>query len=206
MMEKAALIIIDMQNGFLNPQSAQCIRMAAQTVPACCRALHYARQIQMPVFFVKRRYRADGSDVELCRYQAWMAGGKALAPEAPEEIGEDFPEELSPQPGDYIIYKPRWSAFFQTELDLILRRLDIRTVLLAGTTTPNCVRTTCYDALAMDYNVIVLEDCCSSQTTEIQRANMEDMMRVGAMLSDSGELLEGRLEEIGDMKESWKLQ
>ena len=61
----------------------------------------------------------------------------------------------------------------------------MRTVLLAGTTTPNCIRTTCYDAIALEYNTVVLTDCCSSQTEEIQRANLADMERVGAILMDS---------------------
>lgn len=204
-MEKAALIMIDMQNGFIHPKSAQCIRMAADTVPACAEALAYARKNQIPVFLVKRKYRADGSDVELSRYDSWKAGGRALSPGAPEEIGEEFPPELAPVRGEYVIIKPRWSAFFQTELDLILRRLDVRTVLLAGTTTPNCVRTTCYDALALDYNVVVLEDCCSSQTPEIQRANMEDMQRAGAFLTDTKGLCKGALETLADGKKGWTL-
>ena len=74
------------------------------------------------------------------------------------------------------------AAFFQTELDLILRRLHIDTVVLIGTTTPNCVRTTCYDAIALDYKTIVIERCCSSNTEEIQRVNMEDMERIGAVI------------------------
>lgn len=89
---------------------------------------------------------------------------------------------MEPQPGDYTITKPRWSAFFQTELDLILRRLRVETVILIGTTTPNCVRTTCYDAISLDYNVVILPECCSAQTEEIQRVNLEDMARVGAQL------------------------
>ena len=76
---------------------------------------------------------------------------------------------------------------FQTELDLILRRMDIRTVILAGTTTPNCIRTTCYDANALDYNVVVLSDCTSSQTEEIQQANLSDMERMGALIINSRE-------------------
>ena len=86
------------------------------------------------------------------------------------------------EPGDYEIIKPRWSAFFLTELDLILRRKGIDTVILTGTTTPNCIRTTCYDAIALDYHTYILENCCSSQSEEIQRANMEDMARIGAVI------------------------
>ncbi|MBR4283198.1 MAG: isochorismatase family protein, partial [Anaerotignum sp.] len=54
-----------------------------------------------------------------------------------------------------------------------------------GTTTPNCIRTTCYDGLSLDYNILIVEDCCSSNTEEIQRVNMEDMERVGAVLTSA---------------------
>ena len=103
----------------------------------------------------------------------------------PGTYGTREPEPLKPRPGDYTIIKPRWSAFFQTELDLLLRRLGIRSVILAGTTTPNCIKTTCYDANALDYNVVVLSDCTSSQTEEIQRVNLEDMDRMGAAIMDT---------------------
>lgn len=182
---RSAFLLIDMENGFLDPGGGHRIRGAQATVPACVHALDLARAKGIPVFFVKRIYRSDGSDVELTRYAAWKAGGRACGPASTGPNSAQAPEGLRPQPGDYTIIKPRWSAFFQTELDLILRRLDVRTVILAGTTTPNCVRTTCYDAIALEYNTVVLTDCCSSQTEEIQRANLEDMGRAGAILMDS---------------------
>ena len=182
---RAALILIDMENGFVEPEGGHCIRFAQSTVPACVRAVETAREKGIPVFFVKRIYRADGSDVELTRYAGWVAGNRACGPASTGPNSAQAPEGLRPKPGDYTIIKPRWSAFFQTELDLILRRLNIRTVILAGTTTPNCVRTTCYDAIALEYNAVVLTDCCSSQTEEIQRVNLEDMGRAGAMLMNS---------------------
>ena len=182
---RSALLLIDMENGFVDPRGGHCIRFAQSTIPACAQALELARSKGIPVFFVKRIYRADGSDVELTRYQAWKAGGRACGPASEGCNSAQAPKALRPQPGDYTIIKPRWSAFFQTELDLILRRLDVRTVLLAGTTTPNCVRTTCYDAIALEYNTVVLTDCCSSQTEEIQRVNLGDMERAGAILMDN---------------------
>ena len=159
---RAALLVIDMENGFVTPQGGHCIRGAAATVPACVRAVELAREKGIPVFFVKRIYRADGSDVELTRYEGWKAGGRACGPASLGPNSAQAPEGLQPQPGDYTICKPRWSAFFHTELDLILRRLDIRTVILTGTTTPNCIRTSCYDAMALEYNTVILTDCCSA--------------------------------------------
>jgi len=182
---RSALLVIDMENGFVEPEGGHCIRFARSTVPACVRAVETARKKGIPVFFVKRIYRTDGSDVELTRHAAWVAGNRACAPASTGPNSAQAPEGLRPQPGDYTIIKPRWSAFFQTELDLLLRRLDVRTVILTGTTTPNCVRTSCYDAISLEYNTVVLTDCCSSQTEEIQRVNLEDMGRAGAILMDS---------------------
>ena len=87
-----------------------------------------------------------------------------------------------------MLVKPRFSAFFHTGLDLILRRLGVQTVLLAGTTTPNCIRTTCYDAISLDYDAVVLSDCTSSVTDAVQAANLADMQRVGAAVCASTEL------------------
>lgn len=179
---KSAMIVIDMEKGFVEAESAHCIRTAKATIPACSTALEIAREKGIPVFFVNRIYRANGSDVEATRYHSWIQGGRAMTPGSTGCCSYEMPEGMIPQFGDYTLIKPRWSAFFQTELDLILRRLRVETVILIGTTTPNCVRTTCYDAVSLDYNVIVLPACCSSQTEEIQRSNLEDMERIGAQM------------------------
>ena len=179
---RAALLVIDMQNGFLNPSSAHCIPTAAATVPACAEAIAACRERNLPVFFVVRKYRGNGSDVEFSRYPGWRDGGKALSPVCGEALSDELPPEFGRCERDYTIVKPRFSAFFQTELDLVLRRLGVNTVLLAGTTTPNCIRTTCYDALSLDYNTVVLRDCVSSVTEEIQRVNLQDMENAGAKI------------------------
>jgi len=184
-----ALVVIDMENAFIDPASPLCIKNALATVPACGKVIRKARERKIPVFFVNRIYRKNGSDVEFTRYQSWFDGGRYLAPGSTGPLSIDVPAEFKPAEGDYCIIKPRFSAFFQTELDLILRRLGIRTVILTGTTTPNCIRTTCYDGLSLDYNILIIEDCCSSNTDEIQRVNMEDMARVGAVITTADDFL-----------------
>ena len=169
-MKDTALLVIDMQNGFLNKRSPLYIDGAAATVPACAEMIAFCRAQKVPVFFVTRVYAADGSDVEHTRYEAWAKGGKPPSPGCAKEISADMPESFGEDKRDYHIIKPRYSAFFVTGLDLILRRLGIRHLLLAGTTTPNCIRTTCYDAISLDYAVTVLSDCTSSKTPEIAAA------------------------------------
>lgn len=192
----AAFVIIDMQNGFIDPSSPLCVAGAAKTVPACARALDAARRQGSPVFHVKRSYAADGSDVEACRWAVWKEGGRPLSDADPESAA--FPAELAPRPGDRVVVKPRFSAFFQTELDMVLRRLGVGTVVLAGTTTPNCVRSTCYDALSLGYNVVVVEDCTSSRTQAVQDANIEDMRHIGAAIVDCDEYCAHGLEGVED--------
>lgn len=187
--KKTALVVIDMEQAFIQEASPLCIKYAAATVPACGKVIEKARERGIPVFFVNRVYRKNGSDVEFTRYSSWERGGRYLAPESTGALSIEVPTEFIPQKGDYTIIKPRFSAFFQTELDLILRRLGTHTIFLAGTTTPNCIRTTCYDGLSLDYNIAVLTDCCSSNTEEIQRVNMEDMERAGAVLVSAEDFL-----------------
>ena len=111
----------------------------------------------------------------------------------------DEPAPLAPQPGDRVIVKPRFSAFFNTNLDNVLRRLDVGTVVLTGTTTPNCIRTTCYDALSLDYNVAIIEDCTSSRTPAVQAANIEDMAHIGAQMITCDEFCKRGLENVRDV-------
>ena len=187
-MHKYALVVIDMQRGFLDPSSPLYIAGAADTVPACAQAIDCCHRAGVPVVFAVRHYRADGSDVERARYDVWAKGGKPLSEMCPASMSDAWPEEFRRAPADYVIVKPRLSAFFHTELDLILRRLGVNTVLLAGTTTPNCIRSTFYDALSLDYDAVVLSDCTSSVTPAVQQANLADMQRVGGRIMTAADL------------------
>ena len=179
---RSVLLIIDMEKAFVNPGAALWIRGAMETVPRIAAVIEEAREAGIQVIWIKRVYKADGSDMELSRrrdlFSRELYG--VLAPESTGLNSIEEPEGLERKPDEKVIIKPRFSAFFHTELDEFLRGKGIDTVLLAGTTTPNCIRCTCYDAISLDYRCIVLEPCCSSQTPEIQAANIEDMERVGA--------------------------
>ncbi len=179
-MNNTALIMIDMQRGFIAPSSPLCIAGAAATVPNCAEAIRFFHEKELPVFYAVRHYRADGSDVEKARAKVWEDGGKPLSEVCCESMSDAFPESFEVSERDRVFIKPRFSAFFATSLDLVLRRLGVQTVVLAGTTTPNCIRTSCYDALSLDYDVVVLSDCTSSVSDAVQTANLEDMQRAGA--------------------------
>ena len=172
---RAAFLLIDMQNGFIDAASPLCIAGAAATVPACAHALAAAREHGLAVFHVRRAYAADGSDVEAVRWETWAEGGRPLSAADPASL--DCPPELSPAPGEPVIMKPSWSAFFGTDLAALLRARGIGTLVLAGTTTPNCVRSTAYDGLALGFNVAVLRDATSSRSPEAQEVTSSDPAR-----------------------------
>ena len=193
---RATFLLIDMQNGFIDGASPLCIAGAAATVPACAHALAAAREHGLAVFHVRRAYAADGSDVEAVRWETWAEGGRPLSAADPASL--DCPPELSPAPGEPVIMKPSWSAFFGTDLAALLRARGIGTLVLAGTTTPNCVRSTAYDGLALGFNVAVLRDATSSRSPEAQEANLADMEAVGIQLLHTDDFAANGLLHVRD--------
>ena len=179
-----AFLVIDMQKAFVEPGAALRIAGAKATVPAIRRALDAARRAGARIWWVEREYAADGSDMEKPRRKALESLGISgvLAPGSTGLNSVEQPDGLRKEPGDRTIIKKRYSAFFGTDLDRQLREEGIETIVLLGTTTPNCIRSTCYDGISLNYDVVVLEPCCSSNTPEIQRSNMEDMERAGAVI------------------------
>ena len=195
---RAALVLIDMQNGFIDATSPLCVAGAAATVPACARALKAARAHGLHIFHVRREYAADGSDVEATRYAAWAESGRPLSAADPASL--NCPPELVPAPGEPVVVKPSWSAFFGTELALMLRALGVDTLVLAGTTTPNCVRSTAYDGLSLGFNVAVLRDATSSRTPEVQEANLADMEHAGIQLLNVDDFVARGLDYVRDVE------
>lgn len=193
---RAAFLLIDMQNGFIDGASPLCIAGAAATVPACAHALAAAREHGLAVFHVRRAYAADGSNVEAVRWEAWAEGGRPLSSADPMSLA--CPSELAPAPGEPVVVKPSWSAFFGTDLDALLRARGIGTLVLAGTTTPNCVRSTAYDGLARGFNVAVLRDATSSRSPEAQEANLADMEAAGIQLIHTDDFAANGLLHVHD--------
>lgn len=91
----------------------------------------------MAIYHVRRAYAFDGSDVEPVRRRIWLAGGRPLCREGSDPHSIEVPDELAPHEGECIVHKPRFSAFFDTQLDAMLRERDINTIVLpVPTVTP----------------------------------------------------------------------
>ncbi len=172
---KTALMVVDMQKDFVEPGGAMRIPGAKEVVPGIKEALEASREAGLPIFHVKRVHRADGSDVEKFRYEMFRK-----TPYAVEKTeGSEIVEELKPARGETVLPKTRFSAFFHTNLDALLKRTGVGEIVLAGIQSPNCIRATAVDALALDYDVVLLTDAIGSQTKEVHDANMRDMESMG---------------------------
>ena len=86
-----------------------------------------------------------------------------------------------------MVLKRRFSAFFQTTLDMMLRRLGVERVVLCGVQTPNCIRAAAFDAVSLDYpEVAVLEDATASASPQVQDANIRDIRNIGVKVVSVG--------------------
>ncbi|HJO92352.1 MAG TPA: isochorismatase family cysteine hydrolase [Victivallales bacterium] len=170
------LIISDMQNDKVLPGSPLRVAGAKTTIPVILKALNVCRALKLPIFHIVREYRPDGSDIEVTRLSKFMEVNKGLVPGTP---GCNIVDELRPMPGEYKIVKNRFSAFMNTELDFILRRLNVNELVVCGTEYPGCIRTTVFDGISYGYNVTVLTDATSAKSQEIADANIRDMQDYG---------------------------
>ncbi len=186
-MARNAFIVIDMQKDFNLEGAPFRVDCGLQAIPYIEQALEATRKTNIPVFHVFRYYRADGSDCEITRYDGFKAKGGGCVTATP---GAEIMDTLKPIAGEYQIVKQRWSAFFNTELDLILRRLQVKQVILTGVQTPNCVRGTAWDANSLDYEIVVLTDATNAATPEVHNANLFDMKNIGCKLMTTAEYVE----------------
>lgn len=183
-MERPALLIIDMQNDFVCEGSPYRVAGAAAVIPKIQEVLAEFRKRKLPVFHILRIHRPDGSDVEIIRQEKFKKLPFAVA----GTKGAAVIDELAPRAGEYILTKTRMSAFIGTELDLMLRTLGITTVVVTGIQTPNCIRTTVFDAIAYNYPAIIVDDAVGAATEEIHRANLRDMENIGVRVVRSTDI------------------
>lgn len=182
---KVALFIIDMQKDFVLPESPSCITGANATIPSIVKILNEFRDRELPIFHIVREYRGDGSDIEKFRLKEFVEKKKYAVPNT---SGCEIVDELKPKDNEYRIVKNRFSGFMNTELDFMLRRLEISKIIITGTQYPNCVRATAFDAVALGYDVAVVTDATSAATEGVAMANIIDLQNIGISCIKSNEL------------------
>jgi len=178
-MAKHAIIIVDMINDFVT--GALKAERATRIVPTIQRLLTFARENHIPVIYANDSHLPK-IDKE---FQLW--GQHAVK----GTQGASVIEELKQKEGDYTVEKRRYSGFFETELDLLLRELGVDSLIFAGIATNICVQHTMADAYFRGYKIILPEDCVEAFSDEEQKYGLDYAKRVyGAKVTPLKDLIE----------------
>jgi ureidoacrylate peracid hydrolase len=176
---RAAVLVVDMQNDFgseggMFHRAGIDISAIQRTVAPTAAVLGVARSIGMKVIYLKMAFRPDlsdagGTDSPNRTRHLYFGVGQAVTNPAGgasrilirDTWNTDIVPELAPQTGDGVVYKHRFSGFYETDLDEILKKAGIDQLVVTGCTTSVCVESTIRDAMYRDYSCLLLSDCCA---------------------------------------------
>lgn len=189
---KTAVIVVDMQNDFgskggMFDRAGLDISMIQKAVAPTAKVLNAARQAGIKVIYLKMGFYPDLSNLgsadapNRVRHLRRGVGQTVRTPDGtPSRIlirdtwNTEILPELKPQPGDVVMYKHRFSGFYQTDLDATLKNLGIKYLIITGCTTSVCVESTVRDAMFRDYLSVLLADCTAEPIgSGLPRSNHE---------------------------------
>jgi nicotinamidase-related amidase len=198
----AALLTIDTQNDFTLPNLPFAITGTFEVVPKMSHVLHAFRIAGKPIIHVIRIYNSDGSNVDLCRRRAIaeLANKLVIAGTQGAELVNELKHFSSSKvmldtelllkgklqqvaSEEWIMYKPRWGAFYATPLERHLRDLNTNTVVVCGCNFPNCPRTTIYEASERDFRVVLIKDA----TSNVYKRGLQELDNIGVELMTSND-------------------
>ncbi|HEY1231952.1 MAG TPA: cysteine hydrolase [Candidatus Binatia bacterium] len=176
-LNKTALLFFDILNGYVAGPEPGKVRALKPWIQNAVKLSKAGRAAGLPIFFAKGNHRRDNATTALLltdtnnSLQPWPNGEvtKTQMHVIAGDKSSDVLADLEPNAEDYYIVKYRWSAFFQTYLDLALRTRGIDTVIISGGSTDVGVTSTLYSGRDLDYNMIVVSDACG--TSHDQRAH-----------------------------------
>jgi nicotinamidase-related amidase len=198
---KSALITIDTQCDTLDGQPFE-IPGTSAILPRMEALLQTYREAEKPIIHIVRIYKADGSNVDLCRRELIERGtallipgssGSRLAPELLPHAGIELDADLLLDGGiqklnssEVVIYKPRWGAFYNTPVERHLRELGVSTLVFSGCNFPNCPRASIYEASERDFRVVLVEDAISGYYEQGRR----EMRNIGVELISTDQVID----------------
>ena len=166
-MTGTALLVMDVQNGIVE-------RFAAGAPPlldALGRAITGARAAGVPVVYVRVAFRPGAPEIS-ARNKAFAAAAAAGAMSI-DDASTEVHAAVAPEPGDVLVTKKRVSAFAGSDLDVVLRSLDVDALVLTGIATSGVVLSTLRMAADLDYELTVLRDACADGDEEVHRVLMD---------------------------------
>jgi nicotinamidase-related amidase len=173
---RSALLVVDMNRSHLDHSIGHLLvekQESDRVVAAAVRARDLVAAAGLPIIFVRTHHRHDPRTDTVVdnKNPFWMAQQNSVIPGLGKPrrstaiegapVTEIVPA-LAPRPGEHTVVKHRYSAFDNTDLEHLLRNLDLETLIICGVNTNNCVLCACFDAFNRDYRVLVLKDVCAS--------------------------------------------
>jgi nicotinamidase-related amidase len=163
--ESAALLVVDMQQFFLDPASPTFTCGGPPIISNIEKVIRAFREAGRPVIFTKHVHHPDHLDAGI---MGWWWEGMCVEGSPESEI----PSQIAPLPNEKVILKHRYSAFYNTDLETILRVLKVEDLVIIGIMTNMCVESTTRDAYYRDYRVFLLADATGSVTEEMHLASL----------------------------------
>lgn len=163
--EKSALLVIDMQRFFLDPKSPTFTCGGLAILPGSKRLITAFREAGRPVIYTRHVHHPGLLDAGIMK---WWWEGMCIEGSPESEIHDD----IAPMPGEKVILKHRYSAFYNTDLETVLRCLKIEDLVIGGIMTNLCCESTARDAYYRDYRVFFLADGTGSINEEMHAASL----------------------------------
>lgn len=160
-----ALLLIDVLNDFLFPESDKLLRYALPASRRLAKLRQHIKGNGIPVIYVNDNFGRWQSD-----FKEQIA--RCTSPQCP---GHEVASLLLPEEDDYFVLKPKHSGFYSTSLEVLLGYLGVRDLILTGFATDICVLYTANDAYMRDYGITVVSDCVAAETLPANRIALDQM-------------------------------
>lgn len=185
--DKTALLIIDMNKAFVGKGAPLEVPKAIDNVPRIKQLLETCRSIKVPVIHVSHVFRRDGRDRGYM-YEFWPILKQGALEEGSE--GTEIYPDIAPIEGETVITKHRYSAWFGTDLEIVIRNLKVDTLIICGTTTDRCTGLTAYEAFMRDLKVVFPEDANATFQDEVHAGMIISLDMGAAMIVKTADLVE----------------
>jgi len=191
-LDTTALVVIDMQRDFLEPGGfgeslGNDVSQLRRTIEPLAALMARWRAAGLPIIHTREGHLPDLSDCPPAKLQRG-APSMRIGDPGPKgrilirgEYGHDIVDELRPIEGEAVVDKPGKGAFYATELQELLDKDGIKSLLVAGVTTEVCVHTTVREANDRGYECLVLADCVGSYFPEFQRVGLQMIAAQGGI-------------------------
>ncbi len=203
-----ALLVIDMQRDFCAPggyaeQGGMDIEALRRPIPQIQRLLQAAREQGLTVIHTREGHRPDLSDCTPAKLQRSVDLGAPIGGPGPMgrllvrgEYGHDIIDELAPRTGEPVVDKAGYGAFYQTDLEIILKNAGVQRLVITGITTEVCVHSTLREAIDRGFDCTTVADACAASDPAIHAAALE-------MTKGEGNIL-GRVCDTDEVLALWR--